>query len=247
MGIASHDATRRLLRRVWRCRSRFGLLDYAAMSEIPPETIETFVAACRRAGAFGLVRCSSGNMSRRVDDDRMLISASRSWMAELTADQVTVCRISDGTVLAGPRPSVETVFHAGILRACPEMSVVLHFQTPFATTLACGGEAEKIDYFVLPEIPYYIGPIGIVPYLAPGTPELAAAVVDVMAGHDLAMMANHGQVVVGTSFDDAIQKAVFFELACEIIVLGGPDVRPLSADAARRQRDAARGKAPRGV
>jgi len=33
---------------------------------------------------------------------------------------------------------------------------------------------------------------------------------------------------VGVSYDDAIQKAVFFELACEIIVRNGDDVQTIA-------------------
>ena len=41
-----------------------------------------------------------------------------------------------------------------------------------------------------------------------------------MTLRNLALLRNHGQVVVGKSLDDAIQRAVFFELACTVLVLG---------------------------
>ncbi|MFW6153693.1 MAG: class II aldolase/adducin family protein [Planctomycetota bacterium] len=206
---------------------------------IEREQVEQFVRACRRVGAAELVRCSSGNLSWRAGDGLMLISASRAWLATISDAQVTTCRIADGARVDGPRPSVETVFHAGILRQRADVDVVLHFQTPFATTLACANPAA-VTYDVIPEIPVYIGPIAQVPYLPPGSPELAEAVIAAMRSSDLAMMANHGQVVAGASYDDAIQKAVFFELACEIIVRGGDRVRPLAGDEAERLRQAAK-------
>ena len=206
---------------------------------IPREHVEQFVRECRRVATAGLVRCSSGNLSWRAGDGVMLISASRAWMAAMDDEHVTTCRIADGARVDGPRPSVETVFHAGILRDRPDVAVVLHFQTPFATTLACCNPAE-VDYDVIPEIPVYIGPVGQVPYHPPGSPELAEAVIAAMGGHDLAMMANHGQVVVGSSYDDAIQKAIFFELACEIIVRGGGNLRPLELGEVERLRRTAK-------
>ena len=45
--------------------------------------------------------------------------------------------LSDGTIIDGAKPTVEIAFHAGIMRARPDVSVVMHFQTPCATTLAC--------------------------------------------------------------------------------------------------------------
>ena len=176
------------------------------------------------------MRCSSGNMSQRVDDKIMLVKASRAWMCQATADDVAVCRIEDGSSLNGKRPSVEIGFHAGVLRARADVNVVLHFQTPAATTLACSRPPET--FFVIPEIPYYIGRIGLVPYITPGSAELATAVTQCLSSHNLAIMANHGQVTVGQTIEEAIQRAVFFELACDIILRAGNQVAPLSESAA---------------
>ncbi len=197
-----------------------------------------FVAACHRAASLGLVRCSSGNLSARLDEERMLVTASRAWMAELTEEQVAICRIRDGTALTDMKPSVETRFHAAILRQRPDVNVVLHFQSPAATAFACA-DCESVDFNVLPEIPYYIGPIAIVPYLPPGSPELAEAVTEAMRTHRLAILRNHGQVTAGASFHHAIQRAAFFELACEIILRLGDRAEPLPGAAIAQLRAAA--------
>jgi len=178
------------------------------------------------------MRCSSGNLSWRVDAEHMLVTATRSWASRLTEDDVVLLRTADGTVLDGRKPTIEVAFHAGILRARPDIDVVMHFQTTYATTLACQ-EAERINYFVIPEIPVYMGPIGHVPYLTPGSQELADAVIETMRDHDLAIMANHGQVTVARDLDHAIQNAEFFELACQIIIESGDCLRPLTEEAVR--------------
>ena len=126
------------------------------------------------------------------------------------------------------------------------MNAVMHFQSPFATTLACR-PADGIAFSVIPEIPFYIGPIGQVSYLTPGSQELADAVIAVMRDHDLAVMANHGQVTVATSLDQALQNAEFFELACQIIVQNGPDLRPLTPEAVADLRALKTGAARFGV
>ena len=140
-------------------------------------------------------------------------------------------------------PSVESRFHAGILRERPGVDAVLHFQSPCATVLACC-ELAGVDFAVIPEIPYYIGPVAIVPYLPPGSPELAEAVVEAMTRHGLAVLQNHGQVVAGKTLDDAIQKAAFFELACEVVLRGGEGVRPLPREAVAHLGAAAKGHRP---
>jgi len=210
------------------------------MDGISVALLDQFAAGCREVAAHGLVRCSSGNLSWRIGDDLMLIKPTRTWMGDATRDGVAACRIGDGAVVYGAKPSVEIGFHARVLRRRRDVNVVLHCQTPFATTLGCSGRGE-IDYNVIPEVPYYIGPIARVPYCAPGSGELAEAVASALETHDLVQMANHGQATVGVDFRHAIQNAAFFELACEIVWRAGAGLQtidPETAAALRRARTA---------
>lgn len=212
------------------------------MNGISEDVIDRFIQACHDVDRRGLLRCSCGNLSLRIDNERMLITATGSWMGRLTREQVVVCRIADGAVLKGTKPSSEVGFHAGVLKARPAMNVVLHFQAPFATALAC--RADSVNYAVIPEIPFYVGPVARVPYHLPGSPELAWAVTDAMRDHDMVVMANHGQVAVARDLDRAIQNAEFFELACQVVLINGPALTPLPAQAVE-QINALRAKAAR--
>jgi ribulose-5-phosphate 4-epimerase/fuculose-1-phosphate aldolase len=59
-----------------------------------------------------------------------------------------------------------------------------------------------------------------VDYYTPGSDALAESVAEAAAAYDVVFMKNHGQIVVGTSFMDVIQKASFVELASMILVNG---------------------------
>lgn len=203
------------------------------MLSISPETIKAFIETCHTAGRRGLVQCSSGNLSVRLDDKRMLATASRSWLEDIREDQLSICRIDDGTLIEGPPATVEAAFHAGILKNRPDVEVVFHFQTPNATLLACGHPAD-VDYFVIPEIPVYMGAIGQVPFLRPGSPELAAAVVEAGKKHDMIILASHGMVTMGKDYRHVIQNAVFFEFACRLIVEGRGGINPLTSEAVQQ-------------
>jgi len=215
------------------------------MKNIPDPVLDEFLQTCHKAATRGLMRCSSGNLSLRLDDARMLATATRSWMADVTAEQVSVCRISDGVLLDGAKPTVEIGFHAAIMRIRPDVNVVMHFQTPYATALACQ-QARDINYFVIPEIPFYIGPVARVPYFLPGSKELAEAVTGAMQNHDMVVMGNHGIVTVAADYAHVIQNAEFFELACEIITHSGDALNPLSEEDVKALL-AARKTATRGV
>jgi ribulose-5-phosphate 4-epimerase/fuculose-1-phosphate aldolase len=188
---------------------------------IDDQHLKTFTKQARRVGRERLQLCSSGNISWRVEDDVALVSGTGTWLPRLKKEQVAVCQISTGNHLEGPRPSMESAFHLGVLRQRKDMNVVLHFQSQYATVIACMKE-KPADFNVTAEVPCYCGrEIPVVPYCRPGSPELAKAVLDAMQGHDCILLSKHGQVVCGKDFDDAFQKAVFFEMACRIIVLAG--------------------------
>jgi ribulose-5-phosphate 4-epimerase/fuculose-1-phosphate aldolase len=199
-------------------------------------TIQAFVQACHKVAEYGLVSCSSGNMSCRVEPDTALLSASGAWMAELTSGQVAVCSISTGQALNDVVPTCEHRFHLGILKYRPEIDVVLHFQSPYAAAVACG-PTDGLDFNMTIEIPVYIGTPAVVPCLPPGSPELAGALVSGFKDPQrrIAILKNHGLVSVGTDFNDAIQKAVFFEIACRIM-LTNPKAKPLDADVVKQLR-----------
>ena len=185
--------------------------------------IQEFVAQAHRVGELGLTICSSGNLSWRIGDEA-LISGTGSWVPSLREDQVSVCDVATGKVLNGVKPSMESVFHLGVMRQREDVGVVLHFQSPYATQVACS-EVRPQSYNVTAEIPLHVGRvIPEIPFYRPGSPELAEAVVNALATRNSALMLKHGQVVCGKDFDDVIQRAMFFEMACRICVLA--DMKP---------------------
>ena len=196
------------------------------MEYINPQQTETFIQACRQIAEYNLARCSSGNLSWRLNNQNVALTAGGAWFANLQPAQIAVCSLADGTSLNNVRPSIESQFHLGIMRNRPEVNVVLHFQSPYAAAVACG-PCQDYNYNMTIEAPVYIGDPAIIDYLSPGSSELARAVVAALTDHDIGIMRNHGLVTVGTDFPDAIQKAAFFELNCQIL-LTQPNPQPIS-------------------
>lgn len=188
---------------------------------INAEYIERFIEAAHRVGQERLQLCSSGNLSWRVNKDLALVSGTGSWLPRIAKENVAICNISTGMRVDGPKPSMESVFHLGVLRQRKDMNVVLHFQSEFATIVSCMKNKPK-SFNVVAEVPCYCGKeIAVIPYYRPGSKELADAVTHALTDHDCVLMSKHGQAVCGKDFDDAFQKAVFLELACGIIVRAG--------------------------
>ena len=78
------------------------------------------------------------------------------------------------------------------------------------------------DYNVTAEVPCHVGSdIPVVPYYRPGSKELAEGVISALKDHNSVLLKKHGQVVCGKDFDEAFERAMFFEMACRIIILTG--------------------------
>ncbi len=197
------------------------------MKSVKKQFLDNFIHSCHRIANYNLIQCSSGNLSLRIDTKRMLVTSSKSWMESMSEDKVSVCRVADGKLLSGGQPTREIGFHLGIMQKRYDVNAILHFQSPFATTLSCQ-ESETINYFVIPEVPFYIGAIKKVPYFLPGSKQLSKVVTDAMQDYDMVVIENHGQVTVARNLEQVIQNAVFFEFASKIIIQGGEKAKPIS-------------------
>ena len=187
---------------------------------ITDKDIEQFLHQAHRVGDAGLTICSSGNISWRIGEEA-LISGTGSWVPSLPKEKVAICRIATGESLNGVKPSMESGFHLGILRERPDVNVVLHFQSPYATAVACMAKLPE-NLNVTAEIPCHVGSdIPVVPYFRPGSVELAEHVKDALKDHNSCLLRKHGQVVCGKDFDESFERAMFFEMACRIIILTG--------------------------
>ena len=181
---------------------------------ITNEHIAQFIAQAHRYGDAKLMLCSSGNLSWRIGEEA-LISGTGSWVPTLGKEKVSIC-------------NMESTFHLGILRERPDVNVVLHFQSEYATAVSCM-KNKPANFNVTAEIPCHVGSeIPVIPYYRPGSPELAKAVVEAMQKHNSVLLTNHGQVVCGKDFDQVYERATFFEMACRIIVQSGGDYSVLT-------------------
>ena len=193
-------------------------------SESPGTSIASLVEAAFDAADSRLVVSTSGNISVRLGDDLVLISASGTRLGKLRADSIVAVDLGTGNPRSGSstagtpaRRSIETPMHLAVYRTRPEVRSVLHFQSAAATTFACSSE-ELPELDIIPEFSAYIRKVARVPYHPPGSDELADAVASAFADPDVRVvqLTNHGQIAVGTTAAQAVSRATFFELACEI-------------------------------
>jgi ribulose-5-phosphate 4-epimerase/fuculose-1-phosphate aldolase len=208
-----------------------GYLPMKSVSNLPNnnyDMMEDFIHWAHQAGEYKLNQCSSGNLSQRLGNNTMLVSGTGSWLSTIRREQVAVVNLENGKSMNGIRPTGELPLHLSIMQQRPEINTVLHFQSEAATSLCC---ADIIpDYNVIIEIPLYVGEVATLPYLPPGSMELAEAVKHLPTNICMIQMSNHGQIAMGASLMEVIQMAVFFELACKVIINNSTKVKILDKE-----------------
>jgi len=167
--------------------------------------------ASRRLAAEGLLIGTAGNVSVLVQE-HVVVTATGADLSRITPEEVSVVD-RDGRVVRGDlQPTSELDLHLGVYARHDALAVV-HTHAPAATALSC----------VLEELPcvHYQqlalgGTVRVAPYATFGTPELAASVVEALAGRSAALMANHGSVTTGASLDKAVENALLLEWLCTV-------------------------------
>ena len=93
------------------------------MKTVSKKYLKEFVHACKKTASYGLIKCSSGNLSKKIDKDHMLITPTRIWLSDIKPSDIVIIRISDGCVINGaPRTYVRGTFQpAFALRASGEV------------------------------------------------------------------------------------------------------------------------------
>lgn len=157
---------------------------------------------------------STGNISARIDDETFLISASGSWVSELQLDEMSLCHM-DGSENSGPRPSVEWQMHLGIYKLRPEVNFVAHLSPHYSTLLACTDLMPNQTATV--EVMVYLGRVGRVPFLFPGSQPLADAVSEMAVDHDSIILANHGIICMHATMRGLMMRVLSFEQSCRMM------------------------------
>ena len=162
------------------------------------------VEAGRRMDARGYVASNDGNISTRLDKDRLLTTPKSVPKGYMTPDMMVIVDF-DGRKLAGDRdPSSELPMHLEIYRNRPDVNAVVHAHPPLATGFAVAG--IPLTRAVLAEVITTLGSIPIAEYATPSTAELPEAVRKYIKAHDGMLLANHGAVTCGDSVTAAYHK-----------------------------------------
>ena len=172
---------------------------------------ERVAAAGRRLAAAGLVHGTAGNLSERAGE-LVAVTPTGAVLEQLTAEQVAVVELSGEQVGGDLAPTSEIDLHLGVYRRY-EAGAVVQAHSPIGTALACVLDELPLVHYQMLALG---GPVRVARYETFGTPELAEATLDALAGRTAALMANHGVIACGGDLDGAVANIELLEWACEV-------------------------------
>lgn len=152
----------------------------------------------------GLTAGSSGNISVRLPGGGWLMTPTNASLGSL--DPARLARFdADGRLMSGDAPTKEAFLHFAMYGERTGAGAVVHLHSTHATAVSILRDVDPAD--VMPALTAYyimrVGRLPLVPYFAPGDPDLAHAVRAMAGRHHALLLANHGPVVAGTSLADA--------------------------------------------
>lgn len=182
------------------------------------------IEAGRRLGARGLISAGEGNLSVRLDPERLLITPSGRRKDELAPDDLVIVRLDhvgpDGDPprsRSGLAPSSDLRIHLAVQRARPDIGAVAHAHLPAAMALTLAGETP--DPAALPETALHFPRLPMLPFGEMGSQELAERVAAALSGAadgpvNAVILERHGAVSVGVDATQAVDRLELIEVLC---------------------------------
>ncbi len=174
------------------------------------------VETCARLYDRQLTVSAGGNMSVRLDDGILITPSGRNKGLLRPDDLVKVAM--DGTVVSGPKPSIETGFHLAIYQANPSTEAIVHCHPLHCIAVTVRGEGLRCN--LTPEGALLLGRVATVPYITPGTPELVEGM-RAVADSNVILMERHGALTQGTTLEEAYNRMEELEFQARLQMMCG--------------------------
>ena len=162
---------------------------------------------------------SAGNISAAVEDG-LLITPTNSCLGFL--DPARISKLDrDGRHIGGDPPSKEVFLHRAFYETRPGTGAVVHLHSTYATALSCLEDIDPEDCIppITPYVVMRVGRVPLIPYTHPGSADVRPLVLARAGASAAVLLANHGPVVSGRSFRDAVFAAEELEETAKLVLL----------------------------
>lgn len=177
------------------------------------ENVYKLIALGRKMVRADLTIADGGNLSTYdAKANEITITRSGVCLDELDIDSFVSFKLSDDIPVEA---SSETAMHIAGYRTRPEFLCLLHFHPQNATLLAAA--KRNIRTITVDHTYYLAGKMAILPFIQPGTEQLAAACANQFeTGSDILLLAHHGCLLGSDSIEWGLYTALNLEQAAKM-------------------------------
>ena len=197
---------------------------------------EEICQVCHLLYERGYVVSNDGNVSVRVEPDKVLITPSGVGKGRMTPDMLVLCDLQ-GNVLEGDRyPSSESKMHLMVYREREDVMSVVHAHPPVSTAFAICRRPLKERY--LAEMVLGLGEVPVTEFAMLSTDEVPESVRPFVHDHNAVLLANHGALSWGPTLLSAFDRLEVVEQTAKIFlhvdrIGGGVELTQEQADTLR--------------
>lgn len=144
-----------------------------------------------------LVSALNGNISERVEEDVIVVTATKTCLGLLEDKDVLTIKLS-GEVLEKGQVTSEKALHTDIYKAFPDVHAVIHTHTPFINGFFLEQDILLPKLF---ETKFYLGTVRAIKQNSPNVTDIAP-VIEELKKNNIVVLKNHGVLAVGKTLRD---------------------------------------------
>ncbi len=201
----------------------------------PPDPRLELVQTINELYLVQLITATGGNLSVRIPGKaEAWITPAGLYKGDLRPEVMVRIDLEGNPLDRGAlTPSSERWVHTEIYKARPDVQAIVHTHAPYITVLGLSG----LPFLPVTSEASFLKELPRVPFIMPGTRELAAAVARGMGRNPAVLMLNHGLVAAAGNLRQASNLTQVIERAAQLIwscYAAGKEPALIPADLVRR-------------
>ncbi|MEI6832198.1 MAG: class II aldolase/adducin family protein [Candidatus Omnitrophota bacterium] len=178
------------------------------------ELKQEMIKVGKRLYDAGLAVAKSGNLSAKLDAENILITATGTYLGQLSESDIVKVNLADSKYVGEIKPSSELPLHALVYKNFPA-KVVVHCHPPLINGYFTVSKILKAMSF---ETKFYLGDIPLIPQETPTVTD-PEAVIAALKTNNLVVLKNHGTVAIADKFQGALSITEALEEAVKSAAL----------------------------
>lgn len=156
--------------------------------------VEKLLKACHKLAAKDYVTGYGGNLAWKLEPNLVLITPTMMNKGDIREQDLVFINLKGDTVEGTRRPTGEKYMYLKFFEERQDIVSVLHCHAPNVGAFAIMDGPQYLMRPYYPELTHEVGPVPLVPYAEPITPQLAEMFTPFLQKYNTFLMEKHGLV-----------------------------------------------------